>query len=118
MKLKDVRRKKNPLYENDKRCLTALNFRANMLADCKPSADKITLPILVDIPVDEPADEDDPGDVVDEPAEGGVDLGPDGVVVPMKSTQVNEWLCSYRSNEPEKKEFAAWRVRFTRMRAR
>ena len=117
-KLNDVRRRGNPLFVDRYSNYTALNFRCPLLPDgSKVPHDLVCVPKDRPIPVDDPeAEEGEPA--VDAPEEAGAPdiVGDDGV--PVRAREVNGWMCSYRSNEPEAKEFKAWRARFTKVRSK
>ena len=122
LRLNDIRRRGNPVFENSARVLKALTLRANMISGMTCPASRATLPTLVDIPVGpepEEADEDAAAEEDEhELAADAPDLGPDGVVIPVDSMRKEGWLCSYRRHCPESRDFASWRKRFSRMRAK
>ena len=123
-KLNDVRRRATPLYENERKVLTALDFKASMLRDgSRVPSDRCCHPELLPAVVDgaEAAAVDGEADEAEDVAQLGAEFegvfGQEGdAEIALGKTLHLGWQCSYRASEPEKKQFSAWRKRFSKMR--
>ena len=119
--LNDVRRKTNPCFQDKAHILKAVNFKANLLpASTKIPAERMCFPIVVPVVTEEEeievaATEAD-AEAERELRQAIADHGSEAV--PMNTRVQSGWSVSYRANEPEKKQFKAWRQRFTRGRLR
>ena len=129
LRLHDIRRRWRPLYKNRWNVLTALNFSASMLQGHKTSVERTVLPQLVECTADgaaalaeaEAEAEADGGAPV--AAEPGADAGAPVLACGaeealMSQKEQNGWLISYRTSQPEKKEFVHWRRQFSKQRQR
>ena len=122
-RLNDIRRRKNPLYENAEGQLPALDFKAAMLRDgTRVPADRSCHPVVIRPgEVDAAGADGEDGEAAGEVAELGDEFGhvfgeEGNGEISMGTTLHLGWQCSYRSSEPEKKCFSVWRKRFSKAR--
>ena len=114
-RLKDIRRKGRPLFENSEKEITAVLFQSAMLRDgSMVPADRACMPKVVPILLEEPEADEEQDDQEHGPACDDLCGG----VIALASRQHLGWLCSYRRVQPEKRPFKDWAKRFGKMRER
>ena len=120
LRLNDVRRRGNPLYQSPATVFTAVSFQSTMLKDGrKVPSDMQILPVRADKieePADEEADQDEQAEMASDFVTAFGEVGSECLLMASKMTM--GWATSYRKAEPEKKGFSLWRKRYSRARLR
>ena len=118
VRLNDKRRRPAPLWTNADGVCTGLHFSATMLRDGRRAPkERTVLPVVVPMAEAPPPEEVEAVDIEALQSDFVTafnELGSDEIGIGMKF--VLGWACSYRSAQPEKRSFQAWRARWAKAR--
>ena len=108
-----------PLWVNSKGVATGLDFKASMLRNGqRVPADRVCHPLIAPA-IESPSEAESQVEIeamVADFTSAFNEAGSDEIAIAAK--EILGWSCSYRSSQPEKRNFSSWRKRWSKARAR